>query len=337
MRVETMRRRKQSTDIATVTTTIIIHFILKSVNANLVTEICENHRRLKCPRSIPNWEPILSSTRFRVWKATNENAQKVENFISNCQIWPLDGVPLEHSDVACDRTKQNVLRALDLGHATELFLPEVAFQLPEEKTWICPLESTSFEQSIKVSRTQPIVGDASNVLGARLGKPTKWILDNKASTPIILTHINHLGYEVSAHDLTTYPAHRNTAVFPHGPVVLPGQIAIVAGRQGHLFFAREYREDAVFETHYLDSEELRWNQFGVQETIKNVIPPTWSFGQRETRFETNNGILHVMGHPGRVLMKHRMGLVYVKNEFGAMCPDGSEEQGLSEEGNRRSM
>ena len=68
-----------------------------------------------------------------------------------------------------------------------------------------------------------------------------------------------------------------------------------------------------------DGVEHSWKSF------KSVLPPTLSFSFEQSRFETNKGVWHVLGHPGRVLMKHRMGNIFVKNQFGSLCPMDLEE------------
>jgi hypothetical protein len=155
----------------------------------------------------------------------------------------------------------------------------------------------------------------SNNYSGATGHPTRWILYNEATTPILLTVKNALGLEVSAMDHSTYPAHANTGVYPDGPVVLPGQMAVVDGRQGQMFLAREYKEVAPMNAMADDAHRHSWNSF------KSVLPPTLSFLPQQTRYETNKGVLHVLGVPGQVLMKHRMGNIYVKNQFDAICPE----------------
>lgn len=97
-----------------------------------------------------------------------------------------------------------------------------------------------------------------------------------------------------------------------GPVILPGGMAVVNGYEGQLFTAREYKED--FSLFPLNNE--------YSTSFKNSLPKTWSFGIKNTRFSNpRSDVMHVLGSPGRVLMKHRMGLIHVKNDYGALCPE----------------
>jgi hypothetical protein len=252
---------------------------------------------------------------------------KDENSSSNCLIWPLNQVPLEHRDISCNRALQNLEwnAAYEITEATpkeELIPNHVYLRLPEEKTWECPLDTADVPSAL-VSSNFLNTGRNNNEEGgdyAGGGHPTKWVLYNKASTPIILTHINALGLEVSASD-GAYPPHSNPAVFPHGPIVLPNQMAVIKGVQGHLFYAREYNE-AVLTLNPIDAEEdtVSWKNAGA-ESFKKSLPRTLSFLSHQSRYEASNGVSYVLGYPGRVLMKHRMGLIYVKNDSGAQCPE----------------
>lgn len=256
-----------------------------------------------------------------------EELKSVDEYFKNCDIWP-GGIPFEHLDKSCNRYAQNAKRRaayLEAENASEeeLIPSHVFLNLPEEKTWACPLDSG--DES----------GNNDNEGHQELGMNTLWILHNEASTPIILSLVDENGFEVSAIDFHTFPYHGNTAVHPHGPVVLPGHMAAVEGRQGHLFLAREYNENGVFDPEELElfgsysgtetdeaSSTFSWKNYGVEETIRTVFPKTWSFAKKETRFVAKNDVMHVLGHPGRVLMKHRMGMIYVRNEGGALCQEG---------------
>lgn len=247
-----------------------------------------------------------------------------DDYQSHCYIWPATGVPREHQNTACNRAVQNAVWAADdaVAHATppEDLIPDTVYlNMPEEKSWVCPLDTTE-ETSLNNgggtnSNLINVNAKGNTYAGATTGHPTRWILHNEATTPIVLTHLNALGLEVSAMDFSTYPAHANTAVYPNGPIVLPGQLAVVEGRQGQMFIAREYKEvtpmDAMADATVDGQHHHSWSSF------KSVLPSTLSFLPQQTRYETNKGVWHVLGSPGRVLMKHRMGNIYVKNQFGA--------------------
>lgn len=113
-----------------------------------------------------------------------------------------------------------------------------------------------------------------------------------------------------------------------GPVVLPGDMAIVNGYEGQLFTAREYKEDISLLS--LD------NQYS--NSFRDALPHTWSFGRDATQYFNNkNGIRHVLGSPGRVLMKHRMGMIHIKNDYGALCPESFGGMSDSVNTNRASL
>ena len=198
----------------------------------------------------------------------------------------------------------------------DLIPHDVYLNLPEEKTWICPLDTADDVGSeSNIHRGIDIDGQKSNV--HQTGHPTRWILHNKASNPIIITFINSLGLEVSAMDKLTYPAHSDTSIYPRGPVVLPNTLAVIDGLQGQTFIVREYKEVLPMDA-MMNEEKYHhsWNSF------KKVLPSTLSF-LTGSRYETNKGVVHVLGQPGRILMKHRMGNIFVKNQLNALCPDGS--------------
>jgi hypothetical protein len=91
-------------------------------------------------------------------------------------------------------------------------------------------------------------------------------------------------------------------------------MAVVNGYQGQLFVAREYKEDynLMFSPH--ENEYVK--------SFKNGMPLTWSHATKRTRYPNKKSkVIHVLGTPGRVLMKHRMGMIHVKNEFSAICPE----------------
>ncbi|KAL7533882.1 hypothetical protein ACHAXR_008047 [Thalassiosira sp. AJA248-18] len=272
-----------------------------------------------------------------------------DDYQAHCYIWPATGVPPEHQNTACNRAVQNAVWAADdaVAHATppEDLIPDTVYlNMPEEKSWVCPLDTTEEAVVNNGGGNNNLINvnaKGNTYAGATTGHPTRWILHNEATTPIVLTHLNALGLEVSAMDFSTYPAHANTAVYPNGPIVLPGQLAVVEGRQGQLFIAREYKEvtpmDAMADDTADGNHHHSWSSF------KSVLPSTLSFLPQQTRYETNKGVWHVLGSPGRVLMKHRMGNIYVKNQFGAVCPElmgggsggGGGDVGLS--GNPKDM
>ena len=86
------------------------------------------------------------------------------------------------------------------------------------------------------------------------------------------------------------------AVYPNGPVVLPGTMAVVEGRQGQTFVAREYKEMLPIDAMTAEGDRSSWTSF------KSVLPNTLSVLPEQSRYETSKGVVHVLGSPGRVLM-----------------------------------
>jgi hypothetical protein len=88
---------------------------------------------------------------------------------------------------------------------------------------------------------------------------------------------------------------------------------VVNGYQGQVFEAREYKED--YNLMLSPSENEHVNSF------KDALPRTASFNGKHPTRVYNMKVQHVLGTPGRVLMRHRMGVIHVKNEYGAICPE----------------
>jgi hypothetical protein len=188
----------------------------------------------------------------------------------HCLSWPKNQVPLEHRDFSCNRAFQNL--EWSLAHEVAKAAPkeglipdDVYLRLPEEKTWVCPL-GTADDDVVASRRASNFLNIGRNDKGGNVhaggeGHPTRWVLYNEASSPIILTRVNALGFEVSATD-GAYPAHSNTAVYPHGPIVLPGQMAVINGVQGHLFAAREYEEVVFSLNPTVENDTVSWENAG---------------------------------------------------------------------------
>ena len=100
-------------------------------------------------------------------------------------------------------------------------------------------------------------------------------------------------------------------------------MAVVHGYEGQLFTAREYKHDIDLLS--LDNEYTN--------SFKKALPRTWSVGGGESSVmkytNQKSGAVHVLGLPGRILMKHRMGMIHIKNEYGALCPENLGGGGVS--------
>ncbi|KAL3800611.1 hypothetical protein HJC23_006073 [Cyclotella cryptica] len=223
------------------------------------------------------------------------SSTSAQNFREHCAIWPM-GWPTHHHDTSCDRHAQNTKLQAEIGS----YPSSISFYLniPEERTWVCPLEND--------------VSDAVDPGGLHIGRPAKWIVYNRASTPIIISHASGSPFATGGYEPSS--GQMKSAVYPNGPVVLPGGMAVVNGYQGQLFEAREYKEDYNLMFFPYDNEYVN--------SYKKAIPPTWSHATKGTRYSNmKSNVIHVLGSPGRVLMKHRMGMIHIKNEFGSICPE----------------
>ena len=109
-----------------------------------------------------------------------------------CEIWPR-GWPKVHHDTSCNRTTQNAKLNAPTGnpHALNSYM-----NVPEEKTWVCPLEN---EVGVGVFVS---------------GRPTKWIVYNHASTPIVLDSLNDGGLDFAGAEDDSKMM--KSAVYPHG-------------------------------------------------------------------------------------------------------------------------
>ncbi|KAL3774843.1 hypothetical protein ACHAW5_000825 [Stephanodiscus triporus] len=225
--------------------------------------------------------------------------------------------PPEHKDGACDRSAQNARRIAD--HARNRSLPReslvpdhVYLNMPEERTWTCPPEDAG-----AAGVDDDAVATAEH---GRLGHPTRWVVYNRASGPVIVSRVNAAGVEVPATATATTgnskssssSSSSSSAVWPRGPILLPGSMAVVEGRAGRVFVIREYEE--VLVPHFVE---------GVLPRTLSFLPPPGEGGEGQTtatRFVSSDGASHVSGRPGRVLMRHRMGNIYVRNLHGVACP-----------------
>lgn len=110
-----------------------------------------------------------------VSQATGDEFNK-EKINLHCTLWP-EGWPKEHHDTSCNRVLQNTVLAKDVA-ARDKPAPISAFlNIPEEKTWVCPLDESNSLSSGQIKH--PVIGRA-----------TRWILYNHASTPIIIERVN---------------------------------------------------------------------------------------------------------------------------------------------------
>lgn len=71
------------------------------------------------------------------------------------------------------------------------------------------------------------------------------------------------------------------------------------------------------------------------KSFRTVLPRTLSYLPGWSRYTTGKGVTHVLGRSGRALMKHRMGNIYVRNQFGAVCPEDKRLGADEDDGRKR--
>ena len=130
-----------------------------------------------------------------------------------------------HSDDVCERRSFNAFKDSLNRHAKYLSLKENGrhLQVPDAKTVSCP------------AVVQPLM-----VPGQQVGYDTAWIVENTASTPVVLSYIAADGTEKSALDSTVSPPEADPdAILP------PGAWRAVQTFDGHVFHARELLPDGT--------------------------------------------------------------------------------------------
>lgn len=128
----------------------------------------------------------------------------------------------EHSDDACNRRAEN-----DATLTNQFQFVDQKYSA-EEKTWICPDDEE--------------ITSLNNDAGGRhiYGAPTRWIVRNQSSGPVILSWLKDFNdgtgarVEVSAHDPKIIPAHHDPKA-----ILMPGDFSSMSAFQGHLFHVRE--------------------------------------------------------------------------------------------------
>ena len=225
----------------------------------------------------------------------------------------MPSVPPEHLDGSCDVASQNACLNAEVTNSwmnRDNSDDDVYLNMPEEKTWICPLDGDATEGTAWAEER-------------RLGRSTRWVVSNRASSPVIITRVDARGVEVPAttivdDDNESKSSSTAAAVWPRGPILLPGSMAVVEGRQGQSFVVREYEEILLV------SSPNKGGPFGpsLRESLSvdDILPRTLSFLPPQAMFKTNDGALRLSGRPGRVLMRHRMGNLYIRNSYGGVCP-----------------
>eukprot|EP00591_Stephanopyxis_turris_P002320 CAMPEP_0195509132 /NCGR_PEP_ID=MMETSP0794_2-20130614/2151_1 /TAXON_ID=515487 /ORGANISM="Stephanopyxis turris, Strain CCMP 815" /LENGTH=403 /DNA_ID=CAMNT_0040636283 /DNA_START=725 /DNA_END=1936 /DNA_ORIENTATION=+ len=134
-----------------------------------------------------------------------------------CTVCPLEGCAPEHAHDKCDEKSRRRNEHID----TAFRAPALNYNLiREQQTSYCPDDDTSLAYAPKTT-----------------GLPTRWIVQNKASSTIIISWVNGEGIEVSAARLLS-PPHTDP-----GALVEPGSFRSFTSFQDHTFVAREAKYD----------------------------------------------------------------------------------------------
>lgn len=138
-----------------------------------------------------------------------------------------------HTDQSCDKDwfNQHKRRLEDTARGWRLQRAaregSIA-SIPNQKTVFCPLDPQQF------AATDPTGAPPSQGYGF----DTTWIVENTASTPIVLSYINSAGVEVSALDSRISPPEADP-----NAILQPRQWLALQTFEGHLFQAREILTD----------------------------------------------------------------------------------------------
>lgn len=134
-----------------------------------------------------------------------------------------------HGDDTCHRQGYNDMvhqlnRSNKQKHFKQLGTME---HIPNEQSIYCPVSNNV------VQPWDDEYHNNNNNENRNIGLDALWIVENKASTPIVLSYINSDGIEVSAKNSKIYPAiHDSTSILQ------PGQWTAIVGYEGHVFIAR---------------------------------------------------------------------------------------------------
>jgi hypothetical protein len=232
--------------------------------------------------------------------------------------------PPEHRNGSCDRIAQNARRLAEHVRTEKLSRDErtpdaVYLSMPEERTYICPPPEDDVDVNMRSLGRE------------RLGHATNWVVYNRSKGPVVIHRVNEDGNEVPANNYIkesgggiakAEPSTTTTAVWPVGPILQPGAYAIVEGRQGHAFVVREY--DELLLPNFVVGHLPRTISFPpstvVREEDEEIGGGERLAARRWTRYVSNDGTLHISGRVGNVLMRHRMGNIYVRNMYDVPCP-----------------
>ena len=141
-----------------------------------------------------------------------------------------------HLDNTCNRAGFNAQKAAQRGARLSQLLASggSVAHVPNQKTSYCPLNPEQFTVQ-PVSSNQE---DSAPITGT--GLDTVWLVENTASTPVVIAYTNRQGVEVSAMDPTISPPELDP-----NAILQPGQWMSVLTMEGHVFTAKELLADGT--------------------------------------------------------------------------------------------
>jgi hypothetical protein len=154
-------------------------------------------------------------------EVVKKNLPPVDQSLPACDYMD-DGkgnVPKYHLDSACDRMAHNHPAKRDVRASRyQALLHTGVDHIPDELTAVCPEQVENWEIS-------------------EYGHDTKILIDNEASTPVVIIFLKN-GIEYSAMNSETTPPH-------HDPdaILQPGQWANLEVFEGHVFYVRELTKE----------------------------------------------------------------------------------------------
>jgi len=154
-------------------------------------------------------------------KFVDQRIPPVDHKLPACEYMGVDfgNIPKYHLDAACNRRAHNSHERRAIRAARYNVLLQTGVQhIPDEQTAHCPLEVENWEMK-------------------EHGHDTKLLIENEASTPIVLIWVFR-GVEYSAMNPTITPPHHDLEA-----ILKPGQWASIEAFEGNVYYAREITKD----------------------------------------------------------------------------------------------
>ena len=140
-----------------------------------------------------------------------------------------------HSDSVCNRPGFNAVKRIQRGaRLAELLQSNTVINVPNERNAFCPLgDSPSAMKQHSDTENSPVPAST-------IGLDTVWLVENQASSPIVISYVNENGVPVSALDASITPPQAD----PHA-ILQPGQWMSVLTVEGHELTATEIKPDGT--------------------------------------------------------------------------------------------